>query len=322
MLFIPVISLVCFYNTIGGDPIGLKIGIVNNEITNSSECSDPLNKMTTIVDYTCRVSKISCRFINTISDSTATKVFYKNFEDAYDDALAGNIVGIINFASNFTASMKPLNELQGYLENYTTNGEIQVFMDQADRQITLFLKNRLYETFHEFIENLMQDCGKSKKIGSSPMRINKMFAASKDEIQRTMIPGIIITLLFFMSVMLTTTAFVSDRLDGVWNRVLLADVDPFDILVSHIISNMFNVVLLCGDVYFVSMYVYDLENQGSSLIVSSMLLLTGVEAILYGLAVSILSKDYVTATFASTVIFYPMLVMCGKIRLWRQFISL
>lgn len=315
MMLIPVISLICFYNTIGGDPIGLKIGIVNNEIVNFSECSDPLNKMTTIVDYTCQVSKISCRFIHTIKDSTATKVYYKNMEDAYADALSGNIIGIINFASNFTPSFKPLHALQDYVEDYTPDGEIQIFMDQADPQITFFMKNRLYETFQEFIENLMEDCGKSKKVGSSPIQINKMFGTSKNEAQRTITPGVMITLLFFISAMLTTTAFVSDRLDGVWNRVLLADVKPFDVLISHFISNFFNVVLLCGEVYFVSSYVQNLDNFGSFWTANSMLLLTGIVAILYGLAVSILSEDYVTATFASTVVFYPMLVMCGEIKL-------
>lgn len=313
MLIIPIVSLVCFYNTVGGDPIGLKLGIVDNEITNFNECNDPLNKMTTIADYTCRVNKISCRFINTIKDSTATKVFYKNFDEAYRDVLSGKILGIINFESNFTSSMRPLNELQGYVENYTSNGEVQVFLDQTDRQITLFIKSRLYETFHDFIKELMEDCGKSKKVGSLPIEVNKLFGGTTDENRRTMIPGIIMTLFFFMSVILTTTAFVSDRMDGVWNRVLLAGVKPTEILISHVISNMLNVLLQCIEVYFISIYVYKLENNGSFVIVATMLLLTGIVAIFYGLAVSIVSNDYVTATFGSTVVFYPLLIMCGKL---------
>jgi hypothetical protein len=178
-----------FYLTIGSDPIGLKIGIVNNEVKNISECSDPLLKMTTIADFTCRVSKISCRFINSFNESIATKKFYTNFSEAYEDVRKGVIVGLINFPANFTSSMKPLNEWEDFLGNYTSNGEIQVYLDQSDRQITFFLKQNIFDTFEEFLKNLMRDCGKSMKVGSLPIQINTMFGSLNDEMRRSMTPG-------------------------------------------------------------------------------------------------------------------------------------
>lgn len=312
LLITPFLCLVSFYLTIGSNPIGLKIGIINNEIKNFTECLDPLLKMTTTDRFTCRVSKISCRFVNSINDSIATKIFYKNFSDAYQDVKHGKIVGLIYIPINFTSSMRPLNEWENLLENYSSNGEIQVFLDQSDRQITFFLKQKLYDSFNEFIEELMHDCGKSRKVGSPPVQINTMFGSMKDEMRRSMTPGIIITLYFFLASILTSGSFVSDRLDGIWNRVLLAGVQPLDILLSHIITNSSVMILQSLEFYVVTKYIYELKNVGADWIVMLLIILVGLAAILYGLAISILAKDYMTATFASSLIFYPMMIMCGE----------
>lgn len=312
LLLTPFLCLISFYLTIGSDPIGLKIGIVNEEVQNASECADPLLKMTTIVDYTCQVNKISCRFINGLNDSVAIKKFYSNIDEALDDVKKGKIIGLIHFSTNFTSSMKPLNEFEDYFDNYSSYGEIKISLDQSDRQITFFLKQRLYETFEQFIENLMTDCGKSRKVGSAPIQINTMFGSFKDEHRKSMTPGIIITLYFFLASMLTSTAFVSDRLDGIWNRVLLAGVEPAEILVSHVISSSFIMLLQSIEFLIVTTYIYELDNIGNGWMVVALILLTGLAAICYGLAVSIVADNFLTATFLSSLIFYPMIIFCGE----------
>lgn len=312
MLFTPFLCLVSFYLTIGSDPIGLRIGIVNKEVNNFSECSDPLLKLTTFDGYNCRVSKISCRFLNILNETVAEQKFYKNFDEAYQDVQHGKLIGLILFSRNFTSSMRPLNEWQDLIEKYSSNGEIKIFLDQSDRQITFFLKQKLYETFEEFVENLMSDCGKSRKVGGSPIKIFSMFGSLKDKMQRSMTPGIIVTLYFFLASIVTSGAFISDRLDGIWNRMLLAGVAPSEILMSHIISNSIVMILQSVEFLIVTKYIYELENHGSDTIVMALILLVGFAAIVYGLAVSILAKDFMTATFASSLIFYPMMIMCGK----------
>lgn len=311
LIFTPFLCLVSFYSIIGSNPIGLKLGVVNHEVQNFSECSDPLLLMTTVHGYNCYVNKVSCRFLNRLNDSIATKHFYENFDDAYDDVKHGKLNGFIQFSENFTSSLHPLNEWQDNMENHTENGEIQIFLDQSDRQITFFLKQKLFDVFEEFTENLMQDCGKSRKSGSAPIRIETLFGSLKDEMQRSMTPGIIVTIYFFVASMITSTAFISDRLDGVWNRVLLAGVEPIEFFLSHIIFNSLIVVLQSVEFHIVVTYFFNFENLGSYWLVMTLILLVGLSAIIFGLAVSILSNDFMTATFSSTLIFYPMIIMCG-----------
>lgn len=285
---------------------------MNDEVQNFFECDDPLLKMITIDDDTCRVNKISCRFINSIDEKMAEKIFYDSFEKAYEDAKRGEISGVIHFEANFTSAMKPLLEISELIRNYSTDGEIEVFLDQSIMQITHFLQQNLYSTFETFLEDLMEDCGKERRVGSIPMQFNAMFGSFKDESRRSMTPGILISLYFFLASMLTATAFISDRLDGIWNRVLLAGVVPSEFLAAHVITNTAIMVLQSVEFVIVTKYIYALENQGSSWLVVSLIFLVGIAAILYGLAVSILAKDFTTAAFASSLIFYPMMIMCGE----------
>lgn len=278
---------------------------------NFSQCSDKTLQMTTVNGFNCYVNNISCRFLNLLNDTVASKHFYQNFDDALDDVKHGKLSGLIQFATNFTSSFRPLHELQDLMENQTDNGDIQIFLDQSDRQIVFFLKQKLFGVFEEFVESLMKDCGKSRRVGSLPIRVETVFGSLNDEMQRSMAPGIIITLCFFISSMMTATAFVSDRLDGIWNRIVLAGVEPVEVLISHIVFNSFMVVVQTAGFFIIMTFVFKFKNDGSSWLVLALVLLVGLSAITYGIAVSILAKDYVTATFASTLVFYPMMLMCG-----------
>lgn len=311
MIVTPFLCLLSFYLTIGSDPIGLKIGIVNNEVKSFSECLDPLLKMTTIDGFNCYVSKISCRFLANLNESVVEQEFYSSFDAAYEDVKRGKLIGLINFPKNFTSSMRPLNELEDLVEEYSPDGEIQIYLDQSDRQITFFLKQRLFETFESFVETLMQDCGKARKVGRIPIQIDTIHGSLKDELRRSMTPGIIITLYFYLASILTSGALIGDRIDGIWNRVLLAGVDPVEILIAHIISNSAIMILQCMQ-FLIFTNIFDLEVRGSIWTVMLLIVLVGFAAIVYGLAVSIFANDFMTATFASSIIFHPMMIMCGE----------
>lgn len=246
-----------------------------------------------------------------MNNSFLEKTFYSRIEDAYEDSKQGKTIGFIKFSKNFSSCLHSLNDFSDLQGNQTDEGEIQIYLDQSDRQITFFLKQKLFEIYENFMEDLMKDCGKSKSAGKTPMKIETMFGSLKDEMQRSITPGIIVTMFFFLASMVTSTSFISDRLDGVWNRVLLAGVDPVEVLTSHIVSNLFIIFLQSAEFYVVTTFVFELENVGSYLLVISLIILVGVAGILYGLAVSILSNDFMTATFSSTLIFYPMIIMCG-----------
>lgn len=71
----PILEISVFFAVIGKDPKGLTIAVVNEELENMTDCTEesPWNAYLD-EEEVCRMSGISCLFINGISDTLATKV--------------------------------------------------------------------------------------------------------------------------------------------------------------------------------------------------------------------------------------------------------
>lgn len=195
LLFFPIFQLVCFYVAVGGNPIGLNIAIVDDELHSYKDCTNTSLITTYVHDYTCDLHKVSCRFINQINDSVAIKHFYRTFDEAYADARRGKVMGVIYFARNFTESLTEIrDEGRNAVEGSFLNSEIQIYMDKSDQQLTFFLEKKLRQTYLEFAQNLMGDCEFPIKLGNIPMDFMTPIYGSYDGVYTDyMAPGIVMT---------------------------------------------------------------------------------------------------------------------------------
>jgi hypothetical protein len=191
----PIFQLVCFYIAVGGNPIGLKLAIVNDEIQNHSDCLNASLVTTRVNNDTCDLHKVSCRFINQINSSVAIKSYYDTFDAAYQDARKGKVMGVIYFASNFTQSMADIRDEGRYAsEGSFYNAEIQIFMDKSDQQLTFFLEKKLRQTYMEFAQELMADCKYPVKLGNIPIDFAQPIYGSYDGVYTDYIaPGVVMT---------------------------------------------------------------------------------------------------------------------------------
>lgn len=73
-LLIPLVGIIGLHYSIGGDPKGLTLGIVDEEIRSYQDCKN-MSLQTFVKDnHDCHLHKISCRFIREIDDDVAVKV--------------------------------------------------------------------------------------------------------------------------------------------------------------------------------------------------------------------------------------------------------
>lgn len=195
LLFFPIFQLVCFYVAVGGNPIGLNIAIVNDEVPNFKDCSNSSLINTYLHDNTCDLHKVSCRFINMINDSAAIKHFYNSFDHAYADAKRGKVIGLLYFAKNFTEALTNVrDEGKDASEGSFISSEIQIFMDKSDQQLTFFLEKKLRQTYLEFAQSLMSDCGLPIKLGNIPIGFLEPIYGSFDGVYTDyMAPGVVMT---------------------------------------------------------------------------------------------------------------------------------
>lgn len=83
--------------------------------------------------------------------------------------------------------------------------------------------------------------------------------------------------------MLTSiTAFIYDRTEGVWNRVLVAGVRPLEFLFAHIIVESIIMIIELVAIIIVAIVIYGQPHVGNDFLSLTLLLLAGFYGILLG----------------------------------------
>lgn len=100
MLFIiglPVVQIILFCLSIGKDPVGLRLAIVNNELNSSmEECIPTIG---------CNLTLLSCRFLQHLEKRKVVYIPYETDEEAIHAVEKGWAWGTINFPGNYSASL-------------------------------------------------------------------------------------------------------------------------------------------------------------------------------------------------------------------------
>lgn len=201
MLSLPVAQVILFYSAVGGNPIGLKLAVVSDEIINYEECFNTSLITAHAENFECNLNKISCRFLTHFNDSIAEKVYYRDYQTAYNDAKNGIVKGIIYFASNFTESLEIVHrDREATLDSIFDHSRIQIFMDRTDQLITYFLDRKLWETYKEYSEKLMSDCEMPIKLGNIAINLmDPIYGSFSSNYKETLSPGTILTLVNYLA---------------------------------------------------------------------------------------------------------------------------
>ncbi len=102
-----------------------------------------------------------------------------------------------------------------------------------------------------------------------------------------------------MAASITCAIFIYDRLEGLWNRTLVAGVSLEKMLTAHIIVNGLIIIFMTTEILCVAIYVYDIDNRGSNLTAIILLVLLDICGMLCGLCISVACDTYRTATMVT-----------------------
>nr|XP_050869463.1 ABC transporter G family member 20-like [Vespula vulgaris]XP_050869464.1 ABC transporter G family member 20-like [Vespula vulgaris]XP_050869465.1 ABC transporter G family member 20-like [Vespula vulgaris] len=310
----PIIQLLVFHYAFGHDPKDLLIGVVNHD---SDNCD--LAKIKGSVIYThndfggiCDFVDLSCRFLHDINDTTAKKVYYDYLPDVKEDLRKGKLSGIIYFNKNFTQALQRRLENFRYIEDDIETGEIKIWLDVANRQIGLFLKNRLYDGYFKSMRNIMTECHLPLKIMDIPLNFeNPIFGKKNDDYINFSSSTFILSLTFFVTTVMTTAILISDRHEGVWERSIVQGVTTSEILFSHFVVELSIVIIQVLLICLISFAYFNLDCKGSLLTVVTMIFLMGLCGLFYGFLVSVYCNSHLFADYIVTGSFYPIILLGG-----------
>ncbi|KAG7297604.1 hypothetical protein JYU34_019659 [Plutella xylostella] len=310
MLFIfglPCMQVILFCLAIGRDPYGLKLAIVNDDV-NVMNGSCPYNK-------TCSMKNLSCRYLDHLRNQSIIKEYYPDHASALRAVRGGDAWGALYFNENYTDALVARLALSDSADDETlSSSEVQVWLDMSNQQIGLMLNRDIQFSYRDFAKDLLRTCDYNPKAGDIPIEfMTPVFGSMNPSFTDFAAPGIILTIVFFLAVALTSSALIVERMEGLLDRSWVAGVSPGEILFSHVVTQF---VVMCGQTALVLVFmlgVFGVKCNGSIVLVVVLTLLQGFCGMSFGFVISAACELERNAIQMALGSFYPTLVLSGVI---------
>ncbi|KAJ9590920.1 hypothetical protein L9F63_016018, partial [Diploptera punctata] len=281
MLFIfalPVMQVILFCLAIGRDPTDLRIAVVNHEL-NSTDVPCPIKKG-------CHLTFLSCRYLSHLPAGTLEQG--NCTEEAINSVKDGNAWGVLYFTENFTDALVARMSLGKDSDEETLDqSEVRVWLDMSNQQIGLMVQRDLQKSYRNFIQDLLISCNENPKVADIPIQFKTPIYGSTDPSFTDFVaPGVILTIVFFLAVALTSSALIIERMEGLLDRSWVAGVTPSEILFSHVITQF---VVMCGQTALVLIFmiiVFGVECKGDLFSAVILTILQGLCGMCFGFVIS------------------------------------
>ncbi|CAH4035289.1 ABC transporter G family member 20-like [Pieris brassicae] len=316
-ILFPMLQVMAFYSAVGRDPKGLHVAVVNDEAA-TIPMGNELCKTSNLTwvamneEQICEYHMLSCWFVDEMEKRGIIVEYYNSTEEAKMAVAARTTYGAVYFPTNFSSALA-LRIADGYVEdNIVEESTIAVWLDMTDHQISNFLKRSVMKTYETFTKRAMSACGINEDLVQLPVRMKPpIYGSLEPEMVSYMAPGVMITIIYFLPAIVTSTLMISDRLDGVWERSAVAGVQPKEMLQVHITLQSAVIVLQTLEMMVLAFVGYDLPFKGSIVTCGILLFLQGLGGMCYGFLLSVLCSSFTVAFFVATGSFYPMILLCG-----------
>lgn len=319
LLGLPLSQIILFCLAIGHFPRDIPIAVVDHEIDDknmtlpcfydSKNC--PMNPET----YEWNVTRFSCQYLDHLSRRQANLIPFKTIEEAKYAAYRGLARAVLVFPSNFSSSLQErLQNAQRATDWAIKNSDIEVHLDDTDKQLEWMLSSELQLSFLEAAEGLANMCNLPKRLFTIPVRFHKpIYGLETPNFTDFAGPGVILTIIFFLAVALTSASMLSERNEGILERSLVSGITGTEILFAHVTVQMLVMVIQTVIVLVFSFVVFDLTLKGPLGWVVMLTLITGLCGMTFGFVVSCVCDTERTATYLALGSFLPMVLLCGII---------
>ncbi|CAB3227743.1 unnamed protein product [Arctia plantaginis] len=317
-ILFPIIQVVAFFSAVGHDPRDLHLAVVNDEASFSpyglAICRNSSLQPATqnFKDDTCDVYMLSCWFLEEMEKRKLYPTPYNTSEEAKTAVATGRLYGAIRFSRNFSYALGR-RVAEGEVEDdIVDDSSVNVWLDMTNHQISNFIKTQLHKTYESFTRRTMIACGRHENLIQIPVHFQKpVYGKSEPQITSFMAPGILITIIFFLSAVVTSTLMITDRLEGVWERSAVAGVKPREMLNVHITLQSVVILLQTVEMMALAFAGYGIPSEGSKLVCGILLFLQGICGMCYGFLLSVYCSSHTMSFFVATGSFYPMILLCG-----------
>lgn len=288
----PSIQIILFCTCIGRDPKDVRVAVYNAEGPDTG---------------------FSKWFLDSIDNETITLVYHDTLESAIDAVKVGDCWAAMEFAANYTKALTERRNKAGDVDNGTlTASEIQVYQDMSNQVFAYTVRRKIIEAFQKFAEEIITLSGESLESVKLPISFEEPIYGEKDPtMTEFMAPGTIMNIAFFSTTALTALALVMERKEGLLERSLVAGVSTTEFVMSHILSQIGILGVQVAFMIYFSFYVFDIPSRGPLGWVFVAIYLQGVCGLMYGLMISAICTEEVTAVMIGIGSFFPCVLLGG-----------
>ncbi|XP_026729160.1 ABC transporter G family member 20 [Trichoplusia ni] len=314
---LPVSQMIFFCLAIGHYPVGLPIAVVNYEVNSTNPLCE-YNKDVCPQDpntYEWNLTRFSCEYLDFLSTRQSNLITYPSKELAMAEAEKGKARAVLVFHSNFSESLMQRITDPRHVTNWTVkHSDMEAHMDVTDKQVEWMLYRDLQLAFMDASEHLATVCDLPTRIMSIPVHFNKpIYGLDVPNFTDFAGPGVILTIVFFLAVALTSGSMLAERNEGILERSLVSGITGTEILFSHVIVEMLVMLVQSAVVLLLGFLLFGLTMKGPIGWVICLTVMTGLCGMTFGFVVSCLCDTDRTATYIALGSFLPMVLLCGII---------
>uniref|UniRef100_A0A1L8DDG1 Putative abc transporter g family member 20 n=1 Tax=Nyssomyia neivai TaxID=330878 RepID=A0A1L8DDG1_9DIPT len=303
---LPLLQIVLFCFAIGKDPKNLKLAISNNELTDPLDCP---------VTMGCNDSYLSCRYLKFLEDRHLQINLYSSDGEAEESVRRGKAWGAVSFPQNYSIALVERMELGRYAEESTLDTSMMsVTMDMSNDQIGFLIYRDLQYAYLDFIQDVLKACDMNPALGLVPVHFqDPIYGPRNPDFTDFAAPGVILTIIFFLSVDLKSGAMLIERNEGMLERYLVSGITGVEILFSHVATQF---MIMVGQTILVLLFAFTffgLTINGEMALVIILTILTGLCGMTFGFVVSCACDTERTATYLALGSFLPIVMLCGII---------
>lgn len=118
---------------------------------------------------------------------------------------------------------------------------------------------------------------------------------------------------FTLASYITSISIITEKLDGTWNRTLVAGAKPYHFVLSHLIEG--SIIMFIQFLEYVCYLLIFLSTNltwNSGIILSIILLLIGMSGLVFGLLLSIVTHSVMASLMISQIFVYPVSFISGE----------
>lgn len=141
---LPMAQIIIFSYAIGHDPVGLKLGVSNNEYP-----FDPAFSTDCPIYEGCNMTLLSCRYLKFLRERKVDLSFYDSDDDARDAVVRGKVWGALSFPHNYTESLVQRTLDGRYADDWILeSSDMGVTMDMSSKSRLMRLLTHIHKPIH------------------------------------------------------------------------------------------------------------------------------------------------------------------------------